>query len=881
MIYVPGHGSIGAKLFILGEAPSYQETAAGLPFVGPSGKELDRLNFDSGITRGNCWVSNVCKYEVPPNLPGKKIPFAIRARNVGIDMEVQLHELQEEINGIKPNCILALGGTALWALSGKTKIGYYRGSIMHGMGVKFVPTYHPAHLLHQSSGGEFKGYWNRQVMIFDFKRALYQSKFPELVLPSRTLEICQNSAQLAEFRDRYKNSIRMAVDIEANGTCIPVCIGLSLAKHHGMVVPLWNCEGISHIPDSDLVQMWILLSEMLYEKDIIGQNFNYDRDKIKRLGFVIRNLVSDTMLKAHAINPELPKGLAFNTSIFTEEPFYKDEGMYKGSVSDLLTGCARDACVTYEVDEAMDADLDELGQRSFFENFLMKLPDLYWAIERQGLRVDSAQRDSLLRKYVEWDERVRYELFKLVGTEVNVNSPTQVAVLLWDNLQLPRKNTTGEEDITALLNSPTAIKKPESRKICELILEGRRVRKSISTYLMALPDYDGRMRTTYFPCLDTGRTSTGQQDPPIRPNVEVVDENGKKKTKVLGTAFQTMTKHGDIGADVRSMYVPDISHFELINGELVEIEEEEVFVQADSSQAEARVVALLSNDEDTLRMYDEHDIHALTASWFFGGSESDYSKKILGYEHPIRFAGKTLRHAGHLGAGKRRASIELNTQARKYKIPIAITEAIAERALKIFHAKSPKVQQVFQAEVIEALKRNRQLIAPVPYGVDAPMGGKRTFYERFGEELFRQGFSYIPQRAVSDNTKAAALRIRNKIPLIKIAMEAHDALLFSVPVSKLQVWTPIIKEEMERPIDFSSCTLHRHSLKIPCDIETGKNYMDLKKFKDLPIIAQPVVIPSLIPKSVTEQFTVIELPPDSKLTDIIYEAQERKHAQEV
>jgi DNA polymerase I-like protein with 3'-5' exonuclease and polymerase domains len=677
-------------------------------------------------------------------------------------------------------------------------------------------------------------------MIFDFKRAKYQSTFPELVLPSRTLEICRNSAQLAEFRDRYKDKSRMAVDIEANGTCIPVCMGLSSVKHHGMTVPLWNHDGISNIPDSDLVQMWIILSEMLYEKEIVGQNFNYDRDKIKRLGFIIRNLASDTMLKAFALNPELPKNLAFNTSLFTEEPFYKDEGMYKGSISDLLTGCARDACVTLEVDENMDADLDEIGQRPFFENFLMKLPDLYWAIERQGMRIDPILRDSLVRKYVEWDERVRYELFQLVGTEVNVNSHTQISNLLWDNLKLPRKDTTGEEDITALLNSPTAIKHTEHRKICELILEGRRVRKSISTYLMALPDYDGRMRTTYFPCLDTGRTSTSQQDPPIRPTVEVMDENGKKKIKVLGTAFQTMTKHGDIGADIRGMYIPD--------------SDEEEFIQADSSQAEARVVALLSNDEETLRMYDEHDIHALTASWFFGGSESDYSKKILGYEHPIRFAGKTLRHAGHLGAGKRRASIELNTQARKYKIPITISEAIAERALKIFHFKSPRVQAVFQAEVIEALKRNRQLVAALPYGIDAPMGGKRTFYERFGEDLFRQGFAYIPQRAVSDNTKAAALRIRQRIPEIKIVMEAHDALLFCIPIVKKDEWIPIIRKEMERPIDFSHCTLRRHLLRIPCDIEVGKNYMDLKKFRDATIVSVPFNTLPQVPKSITEQF---------------------------
>ena len=111
--------------------------------------------------------------------------------------------------------------------------------------------------------------------------------------------------------------------------------------------------------------------------------------------------------------------------------------------------------------------------------------------------------------------------------------------------------------------------------------------------------------------------------------------------KVMGTAFQVMTKHGDIGADVRGMYDPD---------------EGEIFVQLDSSQAEARVVFNLATDEQALEDIDEHDYHALTASWFFGGTESDYSKKVLGYECPIRFAGKTLRHAGHLGAGKTTSS---------------------------------------------------------------------------------------------------------------------------------------------------------------------------------------------------------------------------------
>jgi DNA polymerase family A len=299
----------------------------------------------------------------------------------------------------------------------------------------------------------------------------------------------------------------------------------------------------------------------------------------------------------------------------------------------------------------------------------------------------------------------------------------------------------------------------------------------------------------------------------------------------------------------------------------------EIFLQADSAQAEARVVFLCANDEQALYDIDNHDYHALTASWFFGGTESDYSKKVLGYESPIRFAGKTLRHAGHLGAGKRRAAISVNTDARKYKIPIRITEMIAERALKIFHSKQPKIREVFHGSVIECLKRNRRLIAPLPYGIRSRVGGIRTFYERWGDELFREAFSYIPQRAITDNTKSSALRIKERIRQIKIVLESHDSLLFCINTSDVSDVSGIVKEEMERPISFETCSIPRRPLIIPCEIEVGDNYKDLKKFK---VFTEKITIPVLPSKSATEQFLADDLPKDSKLTNIIYREQERR-----
>src|SRR4030095_1824955 len=350
--YVPGMGPIGAKLAIVGEAPSYAETQMGKPFVGPSGRELDRLLRDAGINRNNCWITNICKYEVPANIGKAKIPLTKRAASVGINLEEQIQHLQREITEINPNCILALGGSALWALTGHTKISEYRGSILQGMGKKVVATYHPAHLIH-TVGGEIKGYWNRYIMINDMKRASYQSYFPEFRLPHRLLHICKSSFQLSEFLGRYKNHDKPAVDIEARD-CIPICVGIAFTPAEGICVPLWNVSSISNIPDSDLAECWLLLSECLSVNKIVGLNFQYDQDKLRRLGFKIGGLASDTLLKSFCINPELPKNLSFNTSVYTDEPHYKNEGMYEGTLQDLFMGCARDACVTKEIDMKMD-----------------------------------------------------------------------------------------------------------------------------------------------------------------------------------------------------------------------------------------------------------------------------------------------------------------------------------------------------------------------------------------------------------------------------------------------------------------------------------------------------------------------------------------------
>ena len=108
-------------------------------------------------------------------------------------------------------------------------------------------------------------------------------------------------------------------------------------------------------------------------------------------------------------------------------------------------------------------------------------------------------------------------------------------------------------------------------------------------------------------------------------------------------------------------------------------------------------------------------------------------------------------------------------------------------------------------------------------------------------------------------------------------MESHDALLFCIQKSQVEKQAGIIKEEMERPIDFSRCSLRRRPLIIPCDVEIGENYQHFSKFK-FPKVDKPVYLSKEMPKkTVQEEFMAEPIGQDTKLDRIIYESQERKN----
>ena len=140
-----GVGDIDAALMFVGEAPGADEDAQGEPFVGAAGQLLTKIILATGLTRESVYIANIlkCRPDTPAQTSGNRKPTPE-------EMTTCLPYLQEQIDLIKPRVLVALGGTALEGLLGKTAgITRLRGTWQTYRGIPLMPTFHPSYLLHK------------------------------------------------------------------------------------------------------------------------------------------------------------------------------------------------------------------------------------------------------------------------------------------------------------------------------------------------------------------------------------------------------------------------------------------------------------------------------------------------------------------------------------------------------------------------------------------------------------------------------------------------------------------------------------------------------------------------------------------------------------
>ncbi|CAK0777699.1 uracil-DNA glycosylase [Gammaproteobacteria bacterium] len=328
-IQVGPEGPIPAQVMVIGEAPGAEEERQGKPFVGASGHELTRMLHEAGISRSECFVTNVCRERPFAN---DITNFIAKAKKDQTSDHIQLRDkwvkrpivsgynlLLQEIEMVKPGLIITLGNVPLWALTGIWGITKWRGSMLRtsDSNIRLVPTYHPAAILRQ---------WDwRAIAVHDLRRAA-KYRFADypvppwnfLVRPSfgDTVRTLDNLLDLA-----HQQPLELSFDLETRSGHI-ACAGISWTTNDAISIPFMcveNQEGYWQAwEEAEIVyRLYLLLTHP--NAQVVGQNLLYDAQYTYRHWHFIPRVYQDTMISHHVAFAGLPKKLDFQASMYCEQ----------------------------------------------------------------------------------------------------------------------------------------------------------------------------------------------------------------------------------------------------------------------------------------------------------------------------------------------------------------------------------------------------------------------------------------------------------------------------------------------------------------------------------------------------------------------------------
>lgn len=243
---------------------------------------------------------------------------------------LELPRLQSKLASLQPDLALCLGNTACWALLGESGVGRLRGVVAWSTlveGLKVLPTYHPAAVLRE--------YSLRPVVQIDLQKAMREATHAGIQRPSRRILIRPTLQDIRKFLARYRaDAGRMAsVDVETMKAQM-TRVGFATSPGDAIVIPFWDItakddagkDAPHYWPTpADECKAWNLVRDfLLVNRPVVGQNGLYDIQYLWGLmGIELPHYSDDTMLMHHCLQPELPKGLGFLASVYTEEASWK------------------------------------------------------------------------------------------------------------------------------------------------------------------------------------------------------------------------------------------------------------------------------------------------------------------------------------------------------------------------------------------------------------------------------------------------------------------------------------------------------------------------------------------------------------------------------
>ncbi len=443
---------------------------------------------------------------------------------------------------------------------------------------------------------------------------------------------------------------------------------------------------------------------------------------------------------------------------------YLDNPLAKETAPDSNEGA--EALALLKRAHEMDESLSDKGMKKLYDEIELPLIFVLFDMEQTGVRCVGSKLQEFSESLGADIDRLEQSIYEQAGEEFNINSPKQLGVVLFDHLGLKggKKTKTGYSTAADVLEK-LAPKYP----IVSDILEYRGLSKLRSTYAQGLQkciEEDGRIHTTF----QQKVTATGR--------LSSTDPN-----------LQNIPTRSELGKEIRKAFVPKEGH---------------VFVDADYSQIELRVLAHMSGDEKLIEAYKENqDIHRATASLVFNTPFDEVTEAQRRNAKAVNFG--IVYGISSFGLG----------------VDLDISRTQAQEYIDNYFVAYPALKEYLDGLVSFAKEKGYALTLfnrrrPIP-----ELKGANFMQKSFGE---RVAMNSPIQGTAADIIKIAMIRVYDRIKKeglkSKLILQVHDELIIEAPLDEREAVHRILSEEMDGAVELS--------VPLEIDMHDGDTWYDAK-----------------------------------------------------
>jgi DNA polymerase I len=511
-----------------------------------------------------------------------------------------------------------------------------------------------------------------------------------------------------------------------------------------------------------------------------GHNIKFDWQVLRRAGVELAGVAYDSMLASFVLDPGR-RSHAIDTLCLehlgrTMQTYREVAGKGKAQVPFAEVAiplaanyCGVDSSTVLALHRFFEPMLREMALDPLLREIEMPLLEVLVDMEWEGISIDRALFRRLSQELGADLRRLEEEIARTAGTELNLNSPRQLATVLFEKNQLPvlKKTKTGPSTDADVLEQLAAM----GHDLPRLILEYRELQKLKSTYVDTLPERvnrgTGRIHTNFNQAgAATGRLSSAE------PNLQNIPIRTTR------------------GEAIRAGFIP---------------REGWVFLVADYSQIELRIMAHLSGDQAFIEAFRQGgDIHRQTAALIFNVPAAEVTADM-------RARAKTINFATIYGQGPFALSRQLGISQEDARGFIA---RYFERFSGVRAFLDRQVELARQQGYVETLFKRRRYIPEIK---------ERNFSLRaYGE---RNAQNSPLQGSAADLIKLAMVRIHRAIRdrglRGRMLLQVHDELIFETPPEEAEVLGELVRSHMENVVE----------LRVPLvvDIGVGPNWLEAKR----------------------------------------------------